>query len=63
MIHPLTSQQLVSEEVKPIPNMEEIEKAYIHWVLAQYNGQKQKVAEILGIGRTTLDRKIEKYGL
>jgi len=45
------------------PSMDEIEKAYIHWVLTQHSGQKQKAAEVLGIGRSTLDRKIEKYGL
>ena len=61
--NPQTTQQLVSEQPKQIPNMDEIEKAYIHWVLTQNKGQKQKVAEILGIGRSTLDRKIEKYGL
>ncbi|MFA6471357.1 MAG: sigma-54 dependent transcriptional regulator [Candidatus Latescibacterota bacterium] len=55
--------QLVSEENTSIPKMDDIEKAYIHWVLTQQNGQKQKAAEILGIGRSTLDRKIEKYGL
>jgi transcriptional regulator with PAS, ATPase and Fis domain len=45
------------------PSMEEIEKAYIHWILVQHGFQKQKAAEVLGIGRSTLDRKIEKYGL
>jgi DNA-binding NtrC family response regulator len=55
--------QLVSEDNNPIPTMDDIEKAYIHWILTQQNGQKQKAAEILGIGRSTLDRKIEKYGL
>jgi DNA-binding NtrC family response regulator len=54
---------LVSEGPQSIPSMDEIEKAYIHWVLTQQGGQKQKAAEILGIGRSTLDRKIEKYGL
>jgi len=54
---------LISDAGSGIPNMEDIEKAYIHWVLAQQKGQKQKAAEILGIGRSTLDRKIEKYGL
>ena len=54
---------LVSDTPKTIPKMDEIEKAYIHWVLTQHGGQKQKVAEVLGIGRSTLDRKIEKYGL
>lgn len=55
--------QLVSSTPKPIPSMEEIEKAYIHWILTECNGQKQKAAEMLGIGRTTLDRKIDKYRL
>jgi transcriptional regulator with PAS, ATPase and Fis domain len=54
---------LVCDETQSIPTMNEIEKAYIHWVLTQQGGQKQKAAEILGIGRSTLDRKIEKYGL
>ncbi len=61
--NPQVSPQLVSDQPKAIPNMDEIEKAYIHWILTQNNGQKQKAAEILGIGRSTLDRKIEKYGL
>jgi DNA-binding NtrC family response regulator len=55
--------KLVAEGSNIIPNMDEIEKAYIHWVLMQHGGQKQKAAEVLGIGRSTLDRKIEKYGL
>ena len=57
------AEKLVEERSADIPCMEEIEKAYIHWVLTQMKGQKQKAAEILGIGRSTLDRKIEKYGL
>jgi len=55
--------KLVGGKTSRIPCMDEIEKAYIHWVLTQQRGQKQKAAEILGIGRSTLDRKIEKYGL
>jgi len=55
--------RLVSEQTSQIPSMDDIEKAYIHWVLTQYDGQKQKASEVLGIGRSTLDRKIEKYGL
>ena len=55
--------KIVSDDTPVIPGMDEIEKAYIHWVLTQHGGQKQKAAEILGIGRSTLDRKIEKYGL
>jgi DNA-binding NtrC family response regulator len=58
-----TPKSLVSDTPSAIPTMDEIEKAFIHWVLTQQGGQKQKAAEILGIGRSTLDRKIEKYGL
>lgn len=54
---------IVSDAPNAIPTMDDIEKAYIHWILTQHGGQKQKAAEILGIGRSTLDRKIEKYGL
>ena len=54
---------VISEIESHIPTMDDIEKAYIHWVLTQHGGQKQKAAEVLGIGRSTLDRKIEKYGL
>jgi len=57
------NKKLVSETENHIPSMEVVEKAYIHWVLTQLSGQKQKAAEILGIGRSTLDRKIEKYDL
>ncbi len=55
--------QLVSDTPNTTPSMDEIEKAYIHWILSQYGGNKQKAAEVLGIGRATLDRKIERYGL
>jgi len=55
--------QIVDEKGHITPSMEEIEKAYIHWILVQHGFQKQKAAEVLGIGRSTLDRKIEKYGL
>ncbi len=56
-------ENIVSDSETRTPCMDEIEKAYIHWVLSQHRGQKQKAAEVLGIGRSTLDRKIEKYGL
>ena len=59
----LKKSQLISDTPNTPPSMDEIEKAYIYWVLTQHGGQKQKAAEVLGIGRSTLDRKIEKYGL
>jgi len=43
------------------PTLESIEKAYIHWVLEQNDGNKSKAARILGIDTSTLYRKLEKY--
>ena len=44
-------------------NLEELEKITIEEVIRQYDGNMSKVAKALGIGRTTLYRKLEKYGL
>jgi two-component system response regulator HydG len=50
------------QEAKPATaTLEEIEKAYIFWVLNETNWQKSKAAQILGIDISTLYRKIEKY--
>ena len=45
------------------PTLEEIEKAYIYWVLKNAGWHKNKASQILGIDSSTLYRKIEKYGL
>jgi DNA-binding NtrC family response regulator len=44
-------------------NLEDIERNHIISVLGQANGNKTKAAEILGIGLTTLYRKLQTYGL
>lgn len=44
-------------------NLEALEKQTIGDVIEQCDGNMSKVAKALGIGRTTLYRKIEKYGL
>jgi DNA-binding NtrC family response regulator len=41
--------------------LEELEKNYIERILKKYNFNIQKCADILGIDRATLYRKIEKY--
>ncbi len=41
----------------------ELEKMHIRKVLAFTNGNKTRTAELLGIGVTTLYRKIEEYGI
>jgi DNA-binding NtrC family response regulator len=41
----------------------DIEREVIRATLAQANGNKTKTAEVLGIGRKTLHRKLQEYGL
>ena len=44
-------------------NLEELEEMTIRSVIDKHHGNMSKVAKELGIGRTTLYRKLEKYGL
>jgi DNA-binding NtrC family response regulator len=44
-------------------SMEECEKTIIRDTLSFYKGNKSKAAETLGIGRKTLLRKLDEYGL
>lgn len=46
-----------------LPTLEEQEKAYIKWVLKEVGGNKTLAAQILGIDRVSLWRKLKKYGL
>jgi len=46
-----------------IPTLEEHEKNYILWVLEKYEGNKTKVAKIMGIDRVSLWRKMKRYGI
>lgn len=41
--------------------LEDNEREYIDWVLSQVNGNKTKAAEILGIDRVSLWRKLKRY--
>jgi transcriptional regulator with PAS, ATPase and Fis domain len=66
----LTESSLPKEIIfKAIPNsrvsqnLEDVEKNHILAVLEQSNGNKTKAAELLGIGLTTLYRKLQIYGL
>jgi DNA-binding NtrC family response regulator len=44
-----------------LPTLEEHEKDYIAWVLDQVKGNKTRAAEILGIDRVSLWRKLKRY--
>ena len=46
-----------------VDNLQEVEKKHILNVLRSSNFNKAKAAEILGIGLTTLYRKLNEYGL
>lgn len=46
-----------------IPSLDEQEKSYIQWVLKEVNNSKTLAAQILGIDRVSLWRKLKKYGL
>jgi transcriptional regulator with PAS, ATPase and Fis domain len=46
-----------------LPTLEEQEVEYIKQVLAETAGNKTLAAEILGIDRVSLWRKIKRYGL
>jgi len=44
-------------------SLEEREKEYLKWMLHQVDGNKTKAAEMLGINRVSLWRKLKRYGL
>jgi DNA-binding NtrC family response regulator len=46
-----------------IPSLEDQEEAYIQWVLKEVGGNKTTAAQVLGIDRVSLWRKLKKYGL
>lgn len=50
-------------EISPFDSLEKVEEAHLKRVLEKVGRNKTKAAEILGIGTSTLYRKIEKYDL
>ena len=50
-------------ETQALPTLEEYEKQYISDVLIKTNFKKNLAADILGLPRTTLWRKMKRYGL
>jgi two-component system response regulator HydG len=70
MIHPadlpgcITGQQLqsVSAPGARITRIVDLERQAILGAIAQLNGDKLTAARLLGIGKTTLYRKLKEYG-
>jgi DNA-binding NtrC family response regulator len=55
--------QVQRHQKREFHTLEENEKDYISWVVKQVNGNKTKAAEILGIDRVSLWRKLKRYDL
>ncbi len=57
-----TQMVIAEEDVSSLASLEEIEKKYILYVLMTVGGNKSLAAQILGLDRKTLYRKLERYG-
>ncbi|MDH5446797.1 MAG: sigma-54 dependent transcriptional regulator [Gammaproteobacteria bacterium] len=44
-----------------LPNLEELERRYILKVLANFHGNREATADVLGINKSTLYRKLQNY--
>ncbi len=52
-----------TESAGELVSLEELERRHILWVLRQTDNHQSRAAQILGIGRRTLYRKLREYGL
>ena len=55
--------QTIAENQSLCQLVDEFEREYIARVLAAFPGNRDKVAEVLGISRSTLFRKLRKHSL
>jgi transcriptional regulator of acetoin/glycerol metabolism len=51
------------EQTSDHVSLNEMEKQAIHNALIKFGGNMSRVSKELGLGRTTLYRKLKKYGL
>ncbi len=61
--HQRARTDIAGDDPSDLVSMEEVERRYIARVLAAVGGNKKEAARILGFDRTTLYRKIERYGI
>jgi DNA-binding NtrC family response regulator len=59
----LNQPQLKTSRHGGLPTLEENERQHILWVLEQTGNNKSRAAEILGIDRASLWRKLKRAGL
>ncbi len=57
------NQQVEPQQEFSAVSMEKVEKEHIFRILKLTKGNKSKASQILGIERSTLDRKLKKYGI
>jgi len=62
-IHPLPDMGLPGDfpSRNRFPTLLEVERSYVQKVLAHVNGNRAKAAELLGINRVSLWRKLKKF--
>ena len=61
-MHRARARQPPAAKQEPL-NLDDMERNAIISAIQQYQGNMSKVAKALGVGRTTLYRKLTKYGL
>jgi len=54
---------VAADDPEQLVPLVEVEKRYIQRVMEAVDGNKRQAARILGLDRTTLYRKLERYGL
>ena len=54
---------VVRHKNNKLPSLDQREEEYIRWVLDKTGWNRTQAAEILGIARASLWRKLKKYGL
>jgi transcriptional regulator of acetoin/glycerol metabolism len=60
---PQELQEMETRSLENFPSMEAMEKRHSRKALQRANGNKKKAAQLLGIARDTMYKKIEKYGI
>jgi len=54
---------VIREQGEQLPTLEQREAEYIRWVLDHTNGNRTRAAEVLGIDRASLWRKLKRYDI